>query len=193
MQLIAVLIIFLMSQGNEYRFWPQDVWWNREAVAPKLTQISRISEKSLLCNVSMNTCLDDWASLVGSAISVGTLPLRRTTQWCITLQKTQRKHQRVRKCPLKYLNPPWGEYGKTRSSNIETAKQLDFSKSVSDKTIFRSLSTDIQLFQGKIRSTVVKHKKYYGCFRVHSLAVNGFPFGGFAGVDGFELIHRDIV
>ena len=42
----------------------------------------------------------------GSVISVGTLPLRRTTQWCITLQKTQRKHQRVRECPLKYLNPP---------------------------------------------------------------------------------------
>ena len=107
MQLIAVLIIFLMSQGNEYRFLPQDVWWNREAVAPKLTQISRISEKSLLCNVSMNTCLDDWASLVGSAISVGTLPLRRTTQWCITPQNTWRKHQRVRKCPSKHLNPTW--------------------------------------------------------------------------------------
>ncbi len=60
----------------------------------------------MLCNVSMNMCLDDRASRVGSVISVGTLPLRRTTQWCITLQKTQRKHQRVRKCPLKYLNPP---------------------------------------------------------------------------------------
>ena len=74
-------------------------------MTPKLTQISRISEKSLLCNVSMNTCLDDQASRVGSVISVGTLPLRRTTQWCVTLQKTQRKHQRVRKCPLKHLNP----------------------------------------------------------------------------------------
>ena len=72
----------------------------------KLPQISRLARKSLLCNVSMNTCLDDRASRVGSVISVGTLPLRRTTQWCVTLQKTQRKHQRVRKCPLKYLNPP---------------------------------------------------------------------------------------
>ena len=78
----------------------------RKAVIWKLPQISRIARKSLLCNVSMNTCLDDRASRVGSVISVGTLPLRRTTQWCITLQKTQRKHQRVRKCPLKYLNPP---------------------------------------------------------------------------------------
>ena len=33
---------------------------------------------------------------------------------------------------------PEGEYGKTRLSNIETAKQLDFSKSVSDKTIWGS-------------------------------------------------------
>ena len=73
----------------------------------------------------------------GSGILAGTLPLRRTTQWCITLQKTQRKHQRVRKCPLKYLNPPWGEYGKTRSSNIETAKQSDFPQAVSDKAISR--------------------------------------------------------
>ena len=128
-------LIFLMFQENEYRFLPQNFPQYREAVTPKLTQISRISEKSLLCNVSMNTCLDDRASRAGSVISVGTLPLRRTTQWCITLQKTQRKHQRVRKCPLKYLNPPWGEYGKTRSSNIETAKHIDFSKSVSDKTI----------------------------------------------------------
>ena len=72
----------------------------------KLPQISRLARKSLLCHVSMNTCLDDRASRVGSVISVGTLPLRRTTQWCITLQKTQRKHQRVRKCPLKYLTPP---------------------------------------------------------------------------------------
>ena len=78
----------------------------RKAVIWKLPQISRLARKSLLCNVSMNTCLDDRASRVGSVISVGTLPLRRTTQWCITLQKTQRKHQRVRKCPLKYLNPP---------------------------------------------------------------------------------------
>ena len=34
--------------------------------------------------------------------------------------------------------PPGGEYGKTRLSNIETAKQLDFPKSVSDKTIWLS-------------------------------------------------------
>ena len=112
----------------------------RKAVIWKLPQISRIARKSLLCNVSMNTCLDDRASRVGSVISVGTLPLRRTTQWCITLQKTQRKHQRVRKCPLKYLNPPWGEYGKTRSSNIETAKQSDFPQAVSDKAISRHSS-----------------------------------------------------
>ena len=116
------------------------VFWEectRKAVSWKLPQISRLAWKSLLCNVSMNTCLDDRASRAGSVISVGTLPLRRTTQWCITLQKTQRKHQRVRKCPLKYLNPPWGEYGKTRSSNIETAKQSDFPQAVSDKAISR--------------------------------------------------------
>ena len=78
----------------------------------KLSQISRLAGKSLLCNVSMNTCLDDRASRGGSVISVGTLPLRRTTQWCITLQKTQRKYQRVRKCPLKYLNPPEASTGR---------------------------------------------------------------------------------
>ena len=116
------------------------VFWEectRKAVIWKLPQISRLARKSLLCSVSMNTCPDDRAYRVGSVISVGTLPLRRPTQWCITLQKTQRKHQRVRKCPLKYLNPPWGEYGKARSSNIETAKQSDFPQAVSDMAISR--------------------------------------------------------
>ena len=41
----------------------------------KLTQISRISEKSLLCNALINTHPHDWAPWVGSAISDGTLPL----------------------------------------------------------------------------------------------------------------------
>ena len=34
--------------------------------------------------------------------------------------------------------PPWGEYGRMRLSKIKAAKQLEFSKSVSDKTIFKS-------------------------------------------------------
>ena len=45
----------------------------RKAVIWKLPQISRLAGKSLLCNVSMNTCLDDRASGAGSVISVGTL------------------------------------------------------------------------------------------------------------------------
>ena len=128
----------------------------------KLTQISRISEKSLLCNVSMNTCLDDQASLVGSAISAGTLSLHRTTQWCITPHKTWRKHQRVRKCPRNTWIPPGGEYGKTRSSNIETAKQLDFSKSVSDKTILMSPAHGRSSNQRQKSYRHFEHKKYYG-------------------------------
>ena len=76
-----------LSMEDSYRFLPQDIRQNFEAVTPKLTRISRVSEKSFLCNVSMNTCLDDQTS------------------------------------------------GKTRSSNIETAKHIDVSKSVSDKII----------------------------------------------------------
>ena len=37
---------------DSYRFLPQDIRQNCEAVTPKLTRISRVSEKSLLCNVS---------------------------------------------------------------------------------------------------------------------------------------------
>ena len=76
-----------LSMEDSYRFLPQDIRQNCEAMTSKSTQISRVSEKSLLCNVSMNTCLDDQTS------------------------------------------------GKTRSSNIETAKLIDVSKSVSDKII----------------------------------------------------------
>ena len=80
-----------MFQENKYRFLPQSVYGCREAVTPKLTQISRISEKSLLCNVSMNTCLDAQASWVGSAISTGTLPLHCATQLTV-IQKIQGKN-----------------------------------------------------------------------------------------------------
>ena len=62
---------------------PQDIRQNCEAVTP-----SRISEKSLLCNVSMNTCLDDHASQVGSVFSTGTLPLQCVTQHYIASYKT---------------------------------------------------------------------------------------------------------
>ena len=51
-----------LSMEDSYRFLPQDIRQNCEAVTPKLTRISRVSEKSLLCNVSMNTCLDDQTS-----------------------------------------------------------------------------------------------------------------------------------
>ena len=36
--------------------------------------------------------------------------------------------------------PPWGKYGKTRSSNIETAKHLDFSKTVMRQDNFQTQS-----------------------------------------------------
>ncbi|RHP86596.1 hypothetical protein DXA20_06620 [Roseburia sp. AM59-24XD] len=46
--------------------------------------------------------------------------------------------------------PPRGEYGRMRLSKIKAAKQLDFSKSVSDKTIFQSQLTDFPvLWQAK--------------------------------------------
>ena len=41
-----------LSMEDSYRFLPQDIRQNCEAVTPKLTRISRVSEKSLLCNVS---------------------------------------------------------------------------------------------------------------------------------------------
>ena len=66
-----------------------------------------------------------------------------------------------RKCPRNTRIPPWGKYGKTRSSNIETAKQLDFSKSVSDKTILMSPAhgRSSNLRQKSYRH--FEHKKYY--------------------------------
>ena len=51
-----------LSMEDSYRFLPQDIRQNCETVTLKLTRISRVSEKSLLCNVSMNTCLDDQTS-----------------------------------------------------------------------------------------------------------------------------------
>ena len=46
----------------------------RKAVVWKLTQISRLAEKSLLCNVSMNTCLDDHAFRGGLSYFGGHAP-----------------------------------------------------------------------------------------------------------------------
>ena len=41
-----------LSMEDSYRFLPQDIRQNCEAMTSKSTQISRVSEKSLLCNVS---------------------------------------------------------------------------------------------------------------------------------------------
>ena len=57
--------------------------------------------------------------------------------------------------------PPGGEYGKTRSSNIETAKHLDFSKSVSDKTIWVSLAHGCSNNLRQKSYLHFWHKKYY--------------------------------
>ena len=41
-----------LSMEDSYRFLPQDIRQNCDTVTLKLTRISRVSEKSLLCNVS---------------------------------------------------------------------------------------------------------------------------------------------
>ena len=166
-------IIVLMSEENEYRFLPQDVWQNCEAVTPKLTQISRISEKSLLCNGSMNTWLDAWAS---DGFSYFDRHAPATMRYAALHSILQNRMQVVASASALRNTwiPPGDEYGKTRLSKIETAKQLDFSKSVSDKTILVSLAHGYSNNLRQKSYLHFGHKKYYG--RNQNIVVRSLSF-----------------
>ena len=136
----------------------------RKAVVWKLTQISRLAEKSLLCNVSMNTRLDDRSLTGGLSYFGGHAPATMPHATARNAPSPEYKLLQLiyyisgactgHKCrrwqvPSKHLNPARGMYGKVRSSNIETAKQLDFSQAVSDKTISRPQSRVFKFLKGK--------------------------------------------
>ena len=116
----------------------------------------------------MNTWLDDRASWVGSAISVGTLPLRRTTQWCITPQNTWRKHQRVRKCPSKHLNPTRRRVREDTFIEHRNSKAFRFFENRRATRQFSDTSPgQFKYLKAKIIYKVMRHKKYYGILRDH--------------------------
>ena len=139
MKIRACPIIFLMFGKVHYDF----CIWSLTARGDwgwKLTQIVRFSEKSLLCNVSMNTYLDGLSLPGGLSYFSGHAP---TTLRYAALHSTLKNKVQVVASASALRNiwiPPWGEYGKIRSSNIETAKHLDFSKTVMRQDNFQPQS-----------------------------------------------------
>ena len=120
----------------------------------KLTQIVRFSEKSLLCNVSMKYVSGRLSLSGGLSYFSGHAPA--TLRYAALHSILQNRMQVVSSASA--LRNTWispeGEYGKTRLSNIETAKQLDFSKSVSDKTIWGHRFAVVQKTTAKIIFTL---------------------------------------
>ena len=116
----------------------------------KLTQIVRFSEKSLLCNVSMKY-VSGRLSLMGG-LSYFSGHAFATLRYA-TLHSTLKNKVQVVASASALWNtwiPPWGEYGKTRSSNIETAKHLDFAKTVERQVNFQARSPrDFKNLYGK--------------------------------------------
>ena len=106
----------------------------------KLTQIVRFSEKSLLCNVSMNTHLDDLSLSGGLSYFSG--HASATLRYAALHSALKNKAQVVASASALWNTwiPPWGEYGKMRSSNIETAKHLDFLKTIERQDNFQTQS-----------------------------------------------------
>ena len=149
MKIRACPIIFLMFGKVHYDF----CIWSLTARGDwgwKLTQIVRFSEKSLLCNVSMNTYLDGLSLPGGLSYFSGHAP---TTLRYAALHSTLKNKVQVVASASALRNiwiPPWGEYGKIRSSNIETAKHLDFSKTVERQDNFQTQpSRALKYWKGK--------------------------------------------
>ena len=146
-------VIFLMIRIYHYDFchWSLTVL---EGCVWKLTQIVRFSEKSLLCNVSMKYVSGRLSLSGGLSYFSGHAPA--TLRYAALHSILQNRMQVVASASaLRNIRiPPGGEYGKTRSTNIETAKQLDFSKSVSDKTILVSLACGYSKTTAKIIFTL---------------------------------------
>ena len=132
-------VIFLMIRIYHYDFchWSLTVL---EGCVWKLTQIVRFSEKSLLCNVSMKY-VSGRLSLMGG-LSYFSGHAFATLRYA-TLHSTLKNKVQVVASASALWNtwiPPWGEYGKMRSSNIETAKHLDFLKTVERQDNFQTQS-----------------------------------------------------
>ena len=132
-------VIFLMIRIYHYDFchWSLTVL---EGCVWKLTQIVRFSEKSLLCNVSMK-CVSGRLSLLGG-LSYFSGHAPATLRYAALHSTLNNKAQVVASASALWNTwiPPWGEYGKTRSSNIETAKHLDFPKTVERQDNFQTSS-----------------------------------------------------
>ena len=139
MKIEACPIIFLMFGKVHYDF----CIWSLTARGDwgwKLTQIVRFSEKSLLCNVSMNTHPDGLSLQGGFSYFSGHAPA--TLRYAALHSTLNNKVQVVASASALWniWIPPWGEYGKMRSSDIETAKHLDFSKTVMRQDNFQPQS-----------------------------------------------------
>ena len=132
-------VIFLMIRIYHYDFchWSLTVL---EGCVWKLTQIVRFSEKSLLCNVSMKYVSGRLSLLGGFSYFSGHAPA--TLRYAALHSTLNNKVQVVASASALWniWIPPWGEYGKTRSSNIETAKHLDFLKTVERQDNFQTQS-----------------------------------------------------
>ena len=144
-----VPVIFLMIRIYHYDF----CHWSLTALEGcvwKLTQIVRFSEKSLLCNVSMKYVSGRLSLLGGLSYFSGHAP---ATLRYAALHSTLKNKVQVVASASALWNiwiPPWGEYGKTRSSHIETAKHLDFSKTVERQDNFQTQpSRALKYWKGK--------------------------------------------
>ena len=116
----------------------------------KLTQIVRFSEKSLLCNVSMKY-VSGRLSLSGG-LSYFSGHASATLRYAALHSALKNKAQVVASASALWniWIPPGGEYGKNRSSNIETAKHLDFAKTVERQVNFQARSPrDFKNLYGK--------------------------------------------
>ena len=132
-------VIFLMIRIYHYDFchWSLTVL---EGCVWKLTQIVRFSEKSLLCNVSMKYVSGRLSLLGGFSYFSGHAPA--TLRYAALHSTLKNKVQVVASASALWNTwiPPWGEYGKMRSSNIETTKHLDFLKTVERQDNFQTQS-----------------------------------------------------
>ena len=132
-------VIFLMIRIYHYDFchWSLTVL---EGCVWKLTQIVRFSEKSLLCNVSMKYVSGRLSLLGGFSYFSGHAPA--TLRYAALHSALKNKAQVVASASALWNTwiPPWGEYGKMRSSNIETTKHLDFLKTVERQDNFQTQS-----------------------------------------------------
>ena len=150
-----------MSQRNDYRFLPQDVWYTVKLWHQNWRR--SVGFLKSLC-FAMFRWIRVWTTEPPGGISYFDRHAPATLRYAALHSILQNRMQVVASASALRNTwiPPGGAYGKTRSSNIETAKHIDFSKSVSDKTILVSpahgYSNNLRQ-KSYLRSG---HKKYYG-------------------------------